>query len=499
MEFLLADILIPTFDFIWNGIEWVLAILFGTGASGEYNLAQGGRTSIRQNVSLETNKFSSGGNTTRTSVEPEPPTTGPSADETFLQKAADKQTAGTTQIVRDSSPLRFPLNLASEGTGMRPLIRFTCFERDGENLNRKTCYFPCPANIAFGDNANLGTIDLGMLGAGINDRLNQTGGTGVGSGTLTKSFNTEVALAKTLGFGVSKLGVGEKTLQNVKFGLKTVENPYQNTTYSGAGVRTFTFNFKMIAEKPDDALEIKKIHEFFRANMYAGRFGGRESSSSAFLKYPSVWEIDFLTGITDKGITPNKFLPAIYASYLQNFNATFNTTAPTWYKDGAPLEVDITMTYQESRALERNDIETLSAITEVNESGELVNPTLEYNQVAAKGISNKGTARATGINYGDYAISTEENSGGGEATTSTTKTRPPSDIRLKENIYEVDVSPSGIKIYEFKYIDGVDRYRGVMAQDLLEIDSKHPAVSTDDNGFYVVDYDLLDVNMEKIS
>ena len=157
------------------------------------------------------------------------------------------------------------------------------------------------------------------------------------------------------------------------------------------------------------------------------------------------------------------------------------------------------MTYQESRALERNDIETLSAITEVNESGELVNPTLEYNQVAAKGISNKGTARATGINYGDYAISTEENSGGGEATTSTTKTRPPSDIRLKENIYEVDVSPSGIKIYEFKYIDGVDRYRGVMAQDLLEIDSKHPAVSTNENGFYVVDYNLLDVNMEKIS
>ena len=38
-----------------------------------------------------------------------------------------------------------------------------------------------------------------------------------------------------------------------------------------------------------------------------------------------------------------------------------------------------------------------------------------------------------------------------------------------------------------------------MAQDLLEIDSKHPAVSTNENGFYVVDYDLLDVNMEKIS
>ena len=152
MEFLLADILIPTFDFIWNGIEWVLGILFGTGVSGEFNLAQGNRYSIKQNVSLEKNKYSPGGSTTRTSVEPEPPTTGPSADETFLEKASNKFTPGAKQIVRDSSPLRFPLNLASEGTGMRPLIRFTCFERDGENLNRKTCYFPCPANIAFGEN-----------------------------------------------------------------------------------------------------------------------------------------------------------------------------------------------------------------------------------------------------------------------------------------------------------------------------------------------------------
>ena len=412
MEFLLADVLIPTFDFIWNGIEWVLAILFGSGASGEYNLAQTGRGSIKQNVSLEPNKFGANGNVSRSSVAPPPPTTGPAPDETFLQEMADSVTPGAKQIVRDSAPLRFPLNLASDGTGLRPLIRFTCFEREGENLNRKTCYFPCPANIAFADNANLGTIDLGMIGAAINDTFNsQAGTTGGGIGTLTKTMSGTAALSKILGNVASTLGVGEQTLANVKFGLKTVENPYQNTTYSGAGVRTFTFNFKMIAERPDDALQIKKIHEFFRTNMYAGRVGGREASSSALLKYPSVWEIDFLTGITDKGITPNKFLPAIYASYLQNFNATFNTTAPTWYKDGAPLEVDISMTYQESRALERNDIENLSAITEVNEKGELVNPTLAYDQVADKGITNKGTARATGINYGDYAIKTEEDSG----------------------------------------------------------------------------------------
>ena len=412
MEFLLADILIPTIDFIWNGIEWVLAILFGTGGSVSIaTLFVSGAPSVggsSDTVSLsEFNK----------SKAPKPvknaPTTTAAPDETFMQQALDTVSPGANQIVKDSAPLRFPLSLASEGSGMRPLIRFTCFEREDDNLNRKTCYFPCPANIAFADNANLGTIDLGMLGAAVNDAFNsQAGTTGSGVGNLTDPISTSGAITKLLGKTSDLIGVGGQTLTNVKFGLKTVENPYQNTTYSGAGVRTFTFNFKMIAEKPEDAIEIKKIHEFFRTNMYAGRVGGRESSSSALLKYPSVWEIDFLTGITDKGITPNKFLPAIYASYLQNFNATFNTTAPTWYKDGAPLEVDISMTYQEARALERNDVENLSRITAINESGELVNPTLAYDQIADKGITNKGTARATGINYGDYAIKTEQSNGG---------------------------------------------------------------------------------------
>ena len=126
-----------------------------------------------------------------------------------------------------------------------------------------------------------------------------------------------------------------------------------------------------------------------------------------------------------------------------------------------------------------------------NSSGTLTNRLL-IGATVSKDAGNNSSQSGVKIDGDIYA--TADISADGDVAASLA-----SDIRLKENIYEVDVSPSGIKIYEFKYIDGVDRYRGVMAQDLLEIDSKHPAVSTDDNGFYVVDYDLLDVNMEKIS
>jgi hypothetical protein len=71
-----------------------------------------------------------------------------------------------------------------------------------------------------------------------------------------------------------------------------------------------------------------------------------------------------------------------------------------------------------------------------------------------------------------------------------------SDKRLKENIKYVRTE-HGIKLYSFNYIwDRSTSHVGVMAQELLG--TKHAAaVSKADNGFYVVDYNKLPVDMIK--
>ena len=70
-----------------------------------------------------------------------------------------------------------------------------------------------------------------------------------------------------------------------------------------------------------------------------------------------------------------------------------------------------------------------------------------------------------------------------------------SDIKLKENIEEVGVSPDGYKIYEFNYKGFKDRWRGAMAQDVVK---KNPmAVAIKDN-YLTVDYSKIDVNMELV-
>ena len=76
------------------------------------------------------------------------------------------------------------------------------------------------------------------------------------------------------------------------------------------------------------------------------------------------------------------------------------------------------------------------------------------------------------------------------------KRRRWSDIRLKTNIVKVD-NKHGINIYEYNYLWGNNKYRGVMAQEIL---NEYPnAVEKDTSGFYCVDYNQLPVKFERVS
>ena len=71
----------------------------------------------------------------------------------------------------------------------------------------------------------------------------------------------------------------------------------------------------------------------------------------------------------------------------------------------------------------------------------------------------------------------------------------PSDIKTKENIKQVGVSPQGYKIYEFNYKGGDVRFRGAMAQDVIK---KNPMAVGIDQNYLTVDYSKIDVNMEVV-
>jgi hypothetical protein len=72
-----------------------------------------------------------------------------------------------------------------------------------------------------------------------------------------------------------------------------------------------------------------------------------------------------------------------------------------------------------------------------------------------------------------------------------------SDISYKENLNLIGQSPSGINIYQFNYIGEDGLYEGVIAQELLGTEYE-PALSLNEDGKFLVDYNQIDVEFKRI-
>ena len=70
-----------------------------------------------------------------------------------------------------------------------------------------------------------------------------------------------------------------------------------------------------------------------------------------------------------------------------------------------------------------------------------------------------------------------------------------SDRRLKENIKKIGESLSGLGIYKFNYTGQVKKYIGTMADEVIKIVPEAAVVG--DDGFYRVNYDLIDVTFKE--
>ena len=104
-------------------------------------------------------------------------------------------------------------------------------------------------------------------------------------------------------------------------------------------------------------------------------------------------------------------------------------------------------------------------------------------------LSSQGNALAQGILSSGQAQSNTIGSLAGLGMTGAAMYSMFSDRRLKKDIVFVE-KINGINIYDFNYVWGGERQRGVMAQEVMHIKD---AVSTHESGYYMVDYSKLGV------
>ena len=232
-----------------------------------------------------------------------------------------------------------------------------------------------------------------------------------------------------------------------------IRNPNVEVLFQKMNLRTFDLSFKLVPYNAKEAKTIKKVVNVFKKSMlptyqlgdYAvlGTKGkDNRAVEASFIRVPKVCKVTYMRGSEQHPDLPTYKMCAI-TDVAINYTPDGNYAV---YYDGTPVAYELKVSFMETKLLFSDEIDT---------------------------GPDMNTAPA-GQEYGAMR----------------------SDVRLKENITKVGNSPSGINIYEWNYIGNTQRYRGVMAQEILE---RHPeAVALQPDGYLSVYYGKIDVNMERV-
>lgn len=227
----------------------------------------------------------------------------------------------------------------------RPVIIFK--QESNRATTAQHIVMPIPQALQFNDSASYGNPELGFTGAAI---LNA----GLSS-SLSNATSDVLKQAKTsIPSNMSELAqyLSTKTLDREKqaaVGIATGTTLNRNivTEFTGVGTRQFGFQFKLVATSADESNIIKNMIDIFREGLYP-------EGDSLQLKYPPIWYIDF-----KKGKANIEHIPKIFPSYLTNLSTSYNASTNLFHADGSPVEIDLQLTFMESRALTRADIVAL--------------------------------------------------------------------------------------------------------------------------------------------
>ena len=233
----------------------------------------------------------------------------------------------------------YPMEL--NGTAAETGLPFMRFGFGGTNgTNNVAIFLYQPPGVTVNDNAQYTAMNVGTIRGGLNllknirDEKKVTRGDQVALGLMSK----EKLLSP--GSSVDKITSGAA----MKAGIAS--NPYTRTAFEGIDVRGYTFAFRLVAESAKEQNQIRAIERTFRKFLYPRRAG------AVALVYPPLCDITFYSAGKR-----NEYMPNIKPSYLTSLQAVYNETATAMHKGtGAPLELNLTMSFQEERVLTRDDL-----------------------------------------------------------------------------------------------------------------------------------------------
>jgi len=238
----------------------------------------------------------------------------------------------------------------------------------GNSQIKGSVILPIPEDISDSNLVAWGEGRMGPL---------ETIGMGVALGTITnkesalKGLYESGAAAIKLSADAAKVGTTQKMLQ-VFMASKAVEQVLQREgggsafsratgavfnenielLFSGVSLRpAFQFTFDMVPRSENESLEIKNIIRLFKTEMAARKGLDSGDASGLFLKSPSVFRLQYMSGGQ-----PHPYLNTFKICALTGTTVSY-TGSGTYatYSDATPVHMNMTLQFQELTPIYRED------------------------------------------------------------------------------------------------------------------------------------------------
>ena len=179
-------------------------------------------------------------------------------------------------------------------------------------------------------NKELGTL-LGVLSGGVLDNIkNLAGESGAALGA---------SLAKLPGaFGAADVA----SALSVSSG--TSLNPFRETVFESVDFRSFAFKYKFFPKNKKESDDVYDIINTFKVHMHP-----EMSEGKLFFIYPSEFNISYYFGSEENGYF-HKFATCV----LENMEVNYGGEQFSSFRDGAPTEINMSLTFRELEILTKN-------------------------------------------------------------------------------------------------------------------------------------------------
>jgi hypothetical protein len=184
-------------------------------------------------------------------------------------------------------------------------------------------------------NKELGTL-LGVLSGSVFDSQGL-----VSAGAETVSA-LGASIAKLPGaFGAADIGSA------LSISSGTSLNPFRETVFESVDFRSFAFKYKFFPKNKKESDDVYEIIKTFKFHMHP-----EMSEGKLFFIYPSEFNISYYFGSEENGYF-HKFATCV----LENMDVSYGGEQFSSFRDGAPTEINMSLTFRELEILTKNMVE----------------------------------------------------------------------------------------------------------------------------------------------